>query len=122
MQGRLPIFTFMEITLLESGDIFYQIAKKIDSTGITITAVATNRNDEKYLGYSIFKVNQVIDGGIIYFQKGFEVSEENDINSIRNKIDHHLTVNVGGYIKNFRWNGTCRTKKGGDYICNKKDA
>lgn len=47
----------MEITLLESGDIFYQIAKKIDSTGITITAVATNRNDEKYLGYSIFKVN-----------------------------------------------------------------
>lgn len=165
----------MEIALLGSGDIFYQIAKKIDSAGITIAAVASNKNneinrkklstlnhipevfkdhkeiidhkkdiycylmccyaplieeeyftkfcfinihyallprfrgyhglmwaminDEKHLGYSIFKVNQIIDGGDIYFQKSFDVSEEDDINSIRNRIDQHLTENIDGYMK-----------------------
>lgn len=55
-------------------------------------------NDEKFMGYTLFRVNHVIDGGPIYCQYKFKVQDTMDLNQIRTHLEEHLANHIITYL------------------------
>lgn len=55
-------------------------------------------NDENYMGYTMFKINNVIDGGEIYFQHKIQLTDEKNMIDIRKEMEDHMVNNIGNYI------------------------